>query len=91
MAYVYLASDRLEEARLAAAAAQDLSTGGEPAQEQPFLRALLIAGFARALQTEVVAGRSAAQTFVELTEEPGTREDQPSAISTTPTGLILPR
>jgi hypothetical protein len=91
MAYVFLTADRLEEARLAAAAAQDLSTGNQPAQEQPFLRALLTAGIARAVQTEVVAGRSAAQTFVELTEQPRTREDQPPAISTTPTGLILPR
>jgi hypothetical protein len=90
MAYVFLAADRLQEARLAAAAAQDLGTGSQMAHEQPFLRALLIAGIARALQAEVVAGRSAAQTFVELTE-PRTREDQPPAISTTPTGLILPR
>ncbi|MBV9356279.1 MAG: hypothetical protein JO023_12220 [Chloroflexi bacterium] len=91
MAYVFLAADRLDEARLAAAAAQDLRTSSQPAHEQPFLRALLIAGAARALQAEVVAGRSAAQTFVELTEQPRTREDQPPAISTTSTGLILPR
>ncbi len=91
MAYVFLSADRLDEARLAAAAAQDLSTSSQPAHEQPLLRALLVAGIARALQTEIVAGRSAAQTFVELAEQPRTREDQPPAISTTSTGLILPR
>jgi hypothetical protein len=91
-AYVMLAAGRLPEARRAAAAALDLADAARPADAQPFLRSLLVAGIARALPPEPLAGRSPAETFVELAlPSEGDQEQGRPALSTTSTGLILPR
>jgi hypothetical protein len=88
-AYIFASSGRLAQARRAVAAALDLAGGGR-ADELPLVRALLIAGFARSLQAESVAGRSAAETFIELAQD-GAAAERQGGVSTTPTGLILPR
>jgi hypothetical protein len=91
-AYVLVAAGRLPEARRAAAAAVDLADAARAAHDQPFLRSLLVASIARSLPPEPVAGRSAAETFVELTVARGGEQDQGRPpLSTTSTGLILPR
>jgi hypothetical protein len=89
-AYIFVATDRLARARLAVAAAQALNEPNLSPERHPFVRALLVAGLARGLQSEMVGSRRATDTLLELVERAVEGEAGRPA-ETTPTGLILPR
>jgi hypothetical protein len=89
-AYIFLQTDRLGLARLAAAAAIALEDRGVPADRHPLVRLLLAAGLARLTGTETVAGRRASEVLLELVER-AAQQDQGGPVETRPSGLILPR
>ena len=92
-AYVFLQTDRLAQARLAAAAARGLDEGaGVPAERHPLVRLLLASGLARLTGGELAGSRSAAEVLLELVERASQQQQsQPGALETRPSGLILPR
>ena len=90
-AYIFVATDRLNAARWAVAAARPLEGRHLVAERHPFLRLLLASGLARLMGSEMVGTRRAAQVLVELIERATQTEGQTGGIETRPSGLILPR
>ncbi len=92
-AYIFLESDRLALARLAAAAAHGLDeVGGVPPERHPLARLLIAAGLARLTGGELVGSRRASEVLLELVERAGDqKQGQPGGVETRPSGLILPR
>jgi len=88
-----LQTDRLAEARLAAAAARALDeSSGVPPERHPLVRVLLAAGLARMLGSESVGSRAASDVLIELIERASEQQTSPSgAVETRPSGLIVPR
>ena len=91
MGYIFLQTDRLAQARLAAAAARALEDGGIPPDRHPLVRLLLAGGLARLTGSELVGGRRAMEVLLELVELAGQQQAQSGAMETRPSGLILPR
>ena len=91
--YIFLQTDRLAPARLAAAAARGLDeTSGVAAERHPLMRVLIAAGLARLIGGETVGARRASDVLVELIERAMQQESQGGGqIETRPSGLILPR
>jgi hypothetical protein len=87
--YIFLQTDRLPQARLAAAAARALDDGGVPVERHPLVRLLIGAGLGRLLGNESVGGRPAAQILLDLVERGS--QAQTGQVETRPSGLILPR
>jgi hypothetical protein len=92
-AYIFLQTDRLPQARLAAAAARGLDeSGGVAAERHPLVRVLLAAGLARLLGGETIGSRPASEVLIELVERASEQQQsQPGSIETRPSGLIVPR
>ncbi len=90
IAYVFLQTDRLALARLAAAAAHGLDAGGAP-ERHPLVRLLLAAGLARLVSGETVGTRRASEALLELIERASEQNAQAGPVETRPSGLILPR
>jgi hypothetical protein len=90
-AYIFLATDRLAVARVAAAAAHALQDGGVPPERHPLLRLLLAAGLARLTGSETVGGRRASEVLLEQVERASAQQTQGGGVETRPSGLILPR
>jgi hypothetical protein len=89
--YIFLQTDRLALARLAAAAARALDDGGVPPERHPLARLLLAAGLARLAGGEMVGGRRASEVLLEMVERANQQQAQGGAVETRPSGLILPR
>jgi hypothetical protein len=91
--YIFLQSDRLALARLAAAAARGLDdTGGVPPERHPLVRLLIAAGLARLTGGETVGSRRASEVLLELVERATEQQQsQSGGVETRPSGLILPR
>jgi hypothetical protein len=91
--YIFLQSDRLQAARLAAAAARGLDeTSGLPPERHPLVRLLIAAGLARLTGGETVGSRRASDVLLELVERAAEQQQaQPGGVETRPSGLILPR
>jgi hypothetical protein len=89
--YIFLQTNRLRLARLAAAAARALDSGGVPAERHPLVRLLLAAGLARLTGGESVVGRPASEVLLELVERASQHQEQTGPVETRPSGLILPR
>jgi hypothetical protein len=89
--YIFLQTDRLPLARLAAAAARALDDGGVAPERHPLVRLLLAAGLARLAGGEMVGGRRASEVLLEMVERAGQQQAQGGAVETRPSGLILPR
>jgi len=93
--YVFVATERLNAARLAVAAARGLDEAANvPPERQPLVRVLLAAGLARLITGETVGGRRAADTLIELIEHASTERESGQSggsIETRPSGLIVPR
>jgi hypothetical protein len=91
--YIFVQSDRLALARLAAAAARGLDdAGGVPPERHPLVRLLIAAGLARLTGGELVGSRRASEVLLELVERAGEQQQgQPGGVETRPSGLILPR
>jgi len=90
-ALIFLQTDRLPLARLAAAAARAMDEGGVPPERHPLLRLLLAAGLARLISGESVLGRRASDALLELVERASQQQTQGGSVETRPSGLILPR
>ncbi len=90
-AYIFLNTDRLALARLAAAAARGLEDGGVPPERHPLMQLLLAAGLARLVGAESVLGRRASDALLELVERASQQDVQSGQVETRPSGLILPR
>jgi hypothetical protein len=91
-AYIFLDTDRLLLARLAAAAARGLEDGGPSPERHPLMQLLLAAGLARLVGGEYVVGRPASEALLELIERARQDEAQSGGVvETRPSGLILPR
>jgi hypothetical protein len=91
-AQIFLTTDRLGVARLAAAAARGLDeAGGVPPDRHPLVRLLLAAGLARLTGSEVVGTRRASEVLLELIERASQQAAQAGPVETRPSGLILPR
>jgi hypothetical protein len=90
-AYVLLATDRLNAARLAVAAVRPLEDRNLVPERHPFLRLLLASGLARLTGSEMVGTRRAAQVLIELLERAAESEGQTGPVEMRPSGLILPR
>jgi hypothetical protein len=91
-AYIFLETDRLALARLAAAAALALEVGSPPPERQPLIRLLLAAGLARLTGSETAGSRRASEVLLELVERASQQQStQGGAVETRPSGLILPR
>jgi len=90
--YIFLETNRLMQARLAAAAARALddAVGLQP-ERHPLVRLLLAAGLARLLGGETIGTRRAAEVLLEMVERAGEQQGQGSTVETRPSGLILPR
>jgi len=95
--YIFVATDRLNAARLAVAAARGLDEPGSGANivpgRHPLLRIFLAAGLARLIGTETIAGRRAADILLELIERATQREYETGGppVETRASGLIVPR
>jgi hypothetical protein len=90
--YIFLQTDRLMLARLAAAAAAGLDDSrGVAPERHPLMRLLIAAGLARLIGGETVGSRRASEVLLELVERAAQRESEGGAIETRPSGLILPR
>jgi len=89
--YIFLQTDRLGLARLAAAAARALDSGGVPPERHPLVRLLLAAGLARLTGGESIVGRRASEVLLELVERASQQQEQAGPVETRPSGLIIPR
>jgi hypothetical protein len=90
--YIFLQSDRLGQARLAAAAARGLDeTSGVAPERHPLVRMLIASGLARLTGAELVGSRRASEVLLELVERAAQQESQAGPVETRPSGLILPR
>ncbi|MBV8717368.1 MAG: hypothetical protein JO318_20270 [Chloroflexi bacterium] len=89
--YIFLQTDRLGVARLAAAAARALDDGGLSPERHPFARMLLAAGLARLVGGETVGSRRAPEVLLELVGRAADQQAQGGPVETRPSGLILPR
>jgi hypothetical protein len=89
--YIFVQTDRLLLARLAAAAARALEEGSPPPERQPLMRLLLSAGLARLVASEMVGARRASEVLVELIERATEHQAEAGPVETRPSGLILPR
>jgi hypothetical protein len=91
--YIFVRTDRLPQARLAAAAARGLAEGSGVAPDRhPLVRLLMAAGLARLMGGETVGSRPASEVLLELVERAAQeQQSQGSALETRPSGLILPR
>jgi hypothetical protein len=90
-AYIFVATDRLNAARWAVAAAMALDNARLPVERQPWLRRLLAAGMVRLVGAEMVGTRHAAEVLIDLIERASQRDAQAGPGETLPSGLILPR
>jgi hypothetical protein len=90
-AFIFLQTDRLPQARLAAAAARGLDDGGVSPEHNPLMRFLLAAGLARLVSGETVGRRRAPEVLLELVRRATEQQAQGGAVATRPSGLILPR
>jgi hypothetical protein len=90
-AYIFVATDRLNAARLAVAAARALDDAHLAPEHHPFLRMLLEAGLVRLTGQEMVGTQRAWQVLLELIERAMQAEGPPGQVETRPSGLILPR
>jgi hypothetical protein len=90
-AYIFLQTDRLTAARLAAAAARALDEPAASPERHPLLRLLLAAGLARLVSGETVGARRASEVLLELVEHATENQSQAGPVETRPSGLILPR
>ena len=90
-AFIFVATDRLEAARLAVAAARAIEDSHLPPERHPLLRMLLEAGLVRLTGAEMVGTQRAWQVLLELIERGQQLEGQPGQVETRPSGLILPR
>ncbi len=90
-AFIFVATDRLEAARLAVAAARAIEDSHLPPEHHPLLRMLLEAGLVRLTGAEMVGTQRAWQVLLELIERGQQLEGQPGQVETRPSGLILPR
>ena len=88
--YIFLQTDRLSAARLAAAAALGLGEGGPSPDRHPLVRLFIAAGLARLIGGETVGARRASDVLLELVDRAGQQADT-SPVETRPSGLILPR
>jgi hypothetical protein len=90
--YIFLQTDRLMQARLAAAAARGLDdSAGFAPERHPLVRLLLAAGLARLVGAETVGTRRAAEVLLEMVERASEQQGQGGVVETRPSGLILPR
>jgi hypothetical protein len=91
--YIFVQTDRMPQARLAAAAARALAEGSGAAPDRhPLVRLLLAAGLARLMGGEMVGSRAASEVLLELVERASQQQQsQTGALETRPSGLILPR
>jgi hypothetical protein len=89
--YIFLQTDRLAQARLAAAAALALDDAGIPPERHPLVRLLLAGGLARLAGNEPIGGRRALEVLLELVERASQQQAQGGVVETRPSGLILPR
>lgn len=89
--YIFLQTDRLSLARLAAAAARGLEEGGPPPERHPLLRLLIAGGLARMIGGEAVGARRASDVLLELVERAIQQAAEGGPVETRPSGLILPR
>lgn len=89
--YIFLQTDRLGLARLAAAAARALDDGGMAPERHPLARLLLAAGLARLVGGEAVGARRAPEVLLELVSRAADQQTQGGPVETRPSGLILPR
>jgi hypothetical protein len=89
--YIFVQTDRLPQARLAAAAARGLAEGGVAPDRHPLVRLLMAAGLARLMGGEMVGSRPASEVLLELVERASQQQSQGGALETRPSGLILPR
>lgn len=90
--YIFLQTERLMQARLAAGAARGLEDGpGLAPERHPLVRLLLAAGLARLLGGETIGTRRAAEVLVEMVERASEQQGQGGTVETRPSGLILPR
>jgi hypothetical protein len=90
--YLFLQSDRLAQARLAAAAARGLEdSGGVASERHPLVRVLIAAGLARLTDADTVGTRRASEVLMELVGRATEQESQAGPVETRPSGLILPR
>jgi hypothetical protein len=92
-AFIFASTDRMTAARHAVAASAALEDATRPAERNPFARVLIEAGLARALRTEPVGSRPAAEVVLELIERAleQAREGNRGGVESRPSGLILPR
>jgi hypothetical protein len=91
-AQIFVTTDRLGAARLAAAAARGLDdASGVPPDRHPLLRLLLASGLARLTGGETAGTRRASEVLLELIERASQQADQTGPVETRPSGLILPR
>ena len=88
--YIFVQTERLVLARLAAAAARALDEGGVPPERHPLMRLLLAAGLAHLTGSETIGSRRASEVLLELVER-ASQQAQSGAVETRPSGLILPR
>jgi hypothetical protein len=91
--YIFLQTDRLPMARLAAGAARALEDGGVAPERHPLMRLLLAAGLARLTGVEMVGSHRASEVLLELVERASQQQQGQGqgAVETRPSGLILPR
>jgi hypothetical protein len=90
-AYVFLQTDRLPLARLAAAAARAMEDPSVPPERHPLLRLFLAAGLARLTFAETIGTRRVSEVLLELVERASQQQAQSGPVETRPSGLILPR
>jgi hypothetical protein len=90
-AYIFLQTDRLPMARLAAAAALALQEGGVPPERHPLVRLFIAVGLGRLTGNETIGGRRVAEVLLDLVERAAQQQTQGGAVETRPSGLILPR
>ena len=89
--YIFVETERLALARLAAAAARGLEDGGMPPERHPLVRVLLAAGLARLMGAESIGSRRAGDILIELVERAAQQSQSGGPVETRPSGLILPR
>jgi len=90
-AYIFLQTERLQVARLAAAAARGLEEPGIAPERHPLLRMFVAAGLARLIGGEALGVRRASEVLLELVARADERQAQGGPVETRPSGLILPR